>query len=150
MRKVCAVCGSGFETKSPAGKYCGERCKKRAQRGPKLTVVELPVAPPSADASPPAKTDANPNSKDGPVTAATRKELDEAGRLDTALGQAALFIAQRIDFVGLADTGSGVAALLKEHRTALAEAVKDAETDDDPIEAIRRSAAIKLVSGGAR
>jgi hypothetical protein len=34
MRKTCAMCPTDFEAKRPSAKYCGERCKKRAQRQP--------------------------------------------------------------------------------------------------------------------
>lgn len=134
MRKACLVDGREFEAKRAAAKYCSERCRKQAQRRPKASgVVSL--------------AEARADSRDGGLTAATRGELEQAGRLESALGQAALFLATRIDTVGLVDTGAGVSALVKEHRTALEAAVRGADKADDALDAIRGSAALKLIRG---
>jgi hypothetical protein len=42
----CLVCGESFQARSPAAKYCGERCKKRAQRGP-VRIAPLRVVVPA-------------------------------------------------------------------------------------------------------
>jgi hypothetical protein len=81
------------------------------------------------------------------MTDVTRAELSRVGRLDTANGQLAMLLARRLDGIGAADTGSGVAALVKEHRVTLAEAVKDSVVEVDPMDVIRQSAALKLVNG---
>ena len=72
----------------------------------------------------------------GSVANLTRSELETAGRLETALGQSALAIAVRID---AADTeaGSAMAALVREHRAALAEALKGAYAVANPLDELR-------------
>lgn len=142
MRKQCAVCEQPFEAKRKAAKYCGERCKKRAQRSPAArdsNVVHLGRA---------GGADANSIDAADSVESATRAELAAAGRLETALGRAAVAIAARVDAAGAGETGAGFRALVDGHRAALAEAMKDAEREQDAVEAIRTSAALKLVSAG--
>lgn len=54
--------------------------------------------------------------------------------------------ARRLDGMGSGETGAGVKALLEAHRLALAEATKDAKQEADPLDEIRRSAALKLIA----
>ena len=143
MRKTCAMCPTEFEAKHPTAKYCGERCKKRAQRQPGGTkatkrrkpagVVELPAEPTIEPAA-------------VSLSAATVAELGRAERLETALGQAALALARRIDASG-GETGSALAALVREHRAALAEAVRDAQKAADPLDELRTRRERKLAGG---
>lgn len=66
--------------------------------------------------------------------AATRAELEAAGRLDSMLGQVALLLAERMcEF----DTGSGTAALSKELRAVMATAVQGAPAAADPVDELR-------------
>lgn len=134
MRKTCAMCPTEFEAKRSAAKYCSEKCKKRAQRKPGGTkaakVVKLPAE--SADGS-----------AAGPLTVATMAELEAAGRLNTALGQAAVALAGRID-TGATETGSGLAAMVREHRATLAEALRDAEGQADPLDELQARRERKL------
>lgn len=134
MRKACAECGEEFEAKRTAAMYCSGRCTKRAQRRPNpqegpAPVREMPVQPSA-----------------GSVTASTQAELERAGREESAAGQSALALARRID-ASSGETGSGVAALVREHRAVLAEALKDAETAADPIDELRTRRERKLASG---
>jgi len=129
MRKVCVIDGTPFEAKRPSAKYCSERCKKRAQRRPS-GVVGLPA--PKLDSSAPSLADA------------TLRRLEVAGRVDSELGTAAMLAAARIDN-SRTETSGGFAALMREYRATLAEAVKDAAHDDDALDEINRSAALKLV-----
>ena len=128
MRKTCQVCPTEFEAKRASAKYCSEKCKKRAQRRPggvtAKVVVPLPAEAPSV--SPIV----------GGVAAATLAQLEQAGRLDTAVGQTALALARRIDAAG-AETGSSLAALARQHMATLAEAVKNAKVAADPLDELR-------------
>lgn len=142
MLKACAVCGTEFNAKRKAARYCGERCKKRAQRRPGGTVVTL------ASAARPQRDAPAPLSGDG-LAAATARALERAGRSDTELAAAAMLLARRLDSAVDSETGAGVAALMKEYRATLAEATKDAEAADDELDQIRGSAALKLLAGGA-
>lgn len=94
---VTCSCGTTFSARHPRAKYCSDRCRKRGQRGGK--VVKLPT-----EESPAAST------RRGPVEETTRRELKEAGRLDTSLGQMCLALARRLDHPGV-DTGSAMASV---------------------------------------
>jgi hypothetical protein len=136
MRKVCGSCGAGFEARRASAKYCSERCKKRAQRAPghrkTPRVAPLPVDAPAVVA--------------GSLTAATEAELDQAGRIDTAVGQAALVLARRIDHAA-SETGSALASLVREHRATLAEALADVQSAADPLDELRTRRERKLAGG---
>lgn len=121
MRKTCADCGTEFEAQREARKYCSGRCTKRAQRRPK------------ADEAPVREAPATPV---GTVAEATRVELERAGRVESAVGQSALALAVRID-AGNAETGSGLATMVREHRAALADALKEAKKAGDDLDELR-------------
>lgn len=116
MDKTCS-CGTVFETGNPRKMHCSDRCRKRAQRGGE--VVEL---------APPAQSD---DELAGGVHTATLRELTEAGRQDTALGQACLTLAQRLDRPGL-DTGSALASVAARLDDLLAKATKGAGKATSP------------------
>lgn len=63
------------------------------------------------------------------LSKATLAALEEAGRTDTPAGRAALLLARRLDMT-TADTGSSIAALVREHRATLAAALANAQTGD--------------------
>lgn len=122
MQKSCDVCGVDFDG-HPAAKYCGPTCRKRAQRRPGGVAAAPTSSVPEEET-------------DGAVTAATLKELREARRVDTALGQSALALARRIDGAAR-DSGASLASLAREHRATLAAALADAESAADPIDELR-------------
>ena len=62
-------------------------------------------------------------------------ELEEAGRLETALGQATLTLARRID--ANRDTGSAMASLSRELRVTLEQAVAGARVPTSPLARMR-------------
>jgi hypothetical protein len=62
--------------------------------------------------------------------------LDEAGRAGTSEGQKALLLARRLDD-GVRDTGMGLAAVMRAHSAALAEAVRGATVAADPVDELR-------------
>src|ERR1019366_44147 len=113
MRKSCVVCGAELEAKRADRLYCGSRCSKRAQRQPKPMDAE--VIPLAVALSP----------SDGRLAAATCVRLVSIGRRDSELGAAVLLLAKRLDDTSMVETGAGVAALMKEYRATLAEAVRD-------------------------
>jgi hypothetical protein len=127
VQRRCVVCDGQFEAKRASAKYCGARCRERAYRGSRSAAVTLaaPVA-------------------DGPLVRSARRGLESAGRLDTELGTLTLMLAAKIDSPGF-ETGAGLAALMREFRATLAEAMANAGSADDPLEAIRTKAALKLV-----
>jgi hypothetical protein len=132
---MCEVCPTEFEAKRASAKYCSERCKKRAQRRPGGTTAAKVLPLPAEPASEPALG--------GSVAAATFAELESAGRLGTAVGQAALALARRIDAAG-AETGSSLAAVARQHLVTLAEAVKGAQVQMDEVDELRNRRERKL------
>jgi hypothetical protein len=66
---------------------------------------------------------------------AVRAELTIAGRLDSAPGQRALRLAVAMCEFGI--TGGGLAALSKELRATMAEALQNAATANDPLDELR-------------
>jgi hypothetical protein len=129
MRKRCAVCSEEFEAKRAARMYCSGRCQKRAQRQPK--------AEPAA---------AMPPDPDSELWAATLNELTAAGRVSSPAGVAALILARRIDTPG-SETGAGLAALVKQHGATLADALKGARAEVNPLDELRARRERKLDTG---
>lgn len=130
--RKCAYCGEVFTPQRANGKYCKPSHRTRASQTRGKLVV-LPSTP-DADAAgiePPAA--AAPPSTVG-VLAATRKELEEAGCVDTALGQLALGHAAKLQYVP--ETASGTAALSRELRQVLDAALGRAGNGSDALDEI--------------
>lgn len=104
MDVTCAICEQTFEAKNSRARYCSSTCRSRGNRAGI------------------AQSDA-PRAGSGLVEA-TRRELEDAGRLDTVLGQQALELAARI--VSPTSTGAAVGSLSKELRAVMSEATKGA------------------------
>lgn len=109
MEATCQHCGSTFETRSHRAKWCSERCRKRRERAGGGTFADVVAMPPP---------------KEG-VERATTAELERLGVASTPYGAAAIALARRIDRGDYADTGSALAALVKEWRATMA-ALRDA------------------------
>lgn len=112
-------CGRRFASQRSHAKYCSDSCRRRANKAKKAGKV-VPIDG-SAGQVPVVG-----------MVAATRKELEGAGRLDSSLGQAALAAAARVD--ANHETGSALAALLREHRAIMGEALKGAPTQADRLD----------------
>lgn len=137
MTRHCAVCGKAFEAKRSTAKYCGSTCRARQSQGIK------PPRPARGVDAPPAPAAVMPLVGESPLVASVRRALEDAGRLDSVLGQQALMLAGRL--AGQGDSGSAVAALSRELRAvmdaALADAPQAADALDELAERRRRKAA---------
>ena len=107
-------------------------------------LAKVPPAPTEPSSEPEQPSEPAPSPDDvPPLVAATRRELQAADRLDSVAGQQALKLAERM--YGLFDTGSAIAALSRELRAAMAEALKDAPRAGDSLDELaerrRRKAA---------
>ena len=127
MFRPCEVCGVVYEAKRRTSKYCGAKCRVKASRGyvttPELAnVVALGTVVPAEP-------------EQGPTYAATLRELTEAERHDTALGEAALVLARRVD--GGRDTGAGLAALVKQLEATLRSATSGATDEASALDKAR-------------
>ena len=138
--KKCAVDGKKFKATRSTAKYCSEECRKQAYRDKKKADAVAATVAASVASSVAADDPAS-------ITNATIAVLSAAGRLETAHGAIAITLAKRMDAFTLLEQGSSVAALSKELRAVLAEAVQNPETPDDPVEAARL-AAEALRNGG--
>lgn len=141
MKKSCEACGNLFETPKSWAKFCGATCRKRASRAsaeaPKEAKIKPIRAPKPAETreTAPEKPTASPWH---PLIAQTTRELEEAGVLDSVLGQTALRLAEKL--AGNFDTGSAMASLSREFRSVRAEALSSGSKKADPLDelALRR------------
>ncbi len=134
--RKCATCGGpigpqkgGGRPRTKCEKCSPPRTRDLKRRAPhKLVVVDGAADEASADEPRGAWV--------GEVEEATRAKLEAADLLDDPSAMVAVKLAQRIDR-GTLDTGAGVAALVREHRAALADAMSRAKVAADPLERLR-------------
>ncbi len=112
----CAACRRPLTGKRSDARFCDATCRKRGSRRP-----ETPVAAETPDS--------------GGLLDALRRELDDAGRLETALGQQAIALAVKL--ASPHDTGSAMAAVSRELRAVREEALRGAEQAADPLDELR-------------
>lgn len=130
MQAMCQACGRSFEAKRATRKFCSDLCRVREHRSPSgRATVEAGGVP-----------------RGGELTAATLSELEDAGRAGSAAGRAALALARRVD-ASAVETGSGLAALVREHAARLETAVASGKAASDPLDELRRRREIKLNTG---
>lgn len=117
MQRTCNACGKPYQAQRSTSKFCSSSCRARAAQG-----APIASATPIAEAS-------------GGLSAATERELRDAGRFDTILGQQALALARRIE--SPAETGASVASMSKEFRAVMAEALDGVNAAADPLDELR-------------
>ena len=135
MLITCASCSTDFDARSSRARFCSSKCRTAAHyRRTKLGIPETrdpkPVPKKSVKGRKPKPTD-SPTGTLGAVVA----ELTEAGRLQTSAGQAAVALARRID--DGAESSSGLAALTREMRAAMAEATANVAQAGDALDELR-------------
>lgn len=117
MTVPCATCGKPIDARHSKRKYCDDRCRKNKGKAdvveltPPADTTETPDAPPAKDREP------------GPVEAATAAELEEAGKLGSALGQACIVLARRLD-LSTFENGGALSALTARLEATLATVTK--------------------------
>jgi hypothetical protein len=137
VTKVCEQCQKSFEAKSRTAVYCGVSCRVRAHQARKnagVTAEKPELAPVAALPV-----------KESALVAATRRELEEAGKIDSVAGQLALELAAKA--CSPADTGSAKAAVSKELRAVMAEALADVAKKADGLDELA-SRRLQKASGG--
>jgi hypothetical protein len=137
VRVTCDQCGDQFEARSIRARLCSNKCRQRSSRGARNSE--------SAGETPTLAPVVAPEGFEWPLVTATRRELDEAGVLDTVAGHLALQLAAQV--CASRDTGSAKAAASKEFRAVMADALKDVTKQADSLDelAARR---LKRASGG--
>lgn len=114
MLRKCDTCGREYGAKTARSRFCSDVCRVRKFRG------AAPAPGVECAAS--------------PLVSAARRELEAAGRLDTVLGQQVLLLAARLSGT---DTGAAVAALSRELRATMAEALRGVRRGADPVDDLR-------------
>lgn len=112
MTKSCEMCGRSMEAARSTKRYCSSSCRANASKG----FASAPVTP-LPDRAPAPEVD-----EVTTVRSAVLVELDAAGVAKSPMGASALAIAARLD--SGVDPGSGMAALNRELRSTLAEALR--------------------------
>jgi hypothetical protein len=128
--RSCDACGRSYTFHRATSRFCSDHCRKRARRS--ITPTTVPTVTALA-------TNPTPVS----VHTATRRELEAVGRHESALGVVALLLARMLDDPAPSITGSQYAALVREHRITMADALRGAEllaAEDDPVSRFRAKA----------
>lgn len=110
MTRSCDECGKPYEARRSTSRFCSSSCRVRAH-GDRPRVVSVPTA-----------------SLPGNAVAVARAQLEEAGRLDTPEGVAALALGALLD----AGVQSGAASIAREYRAAMADALGDVALKSHP------------------
>jgi hypothetical protein len=135
--RACDSCGSLYQPHRSTSRYCSGTCRKRAQRsGLARPVAERAPAPAAPRGGQPV----------GTLHAAVLAELKAAGRDTSALGQACLALATRIDF-GQSETGSALASLTRELRGSLSAALETAAGAPDALDELAEARRKRLAGG---
>lgn len=116
-------CGKTFEAKRKTAVYCCNGCSVRASRAGQLgkpTPADGAVRKPRVGSA---------------MLRSTRTELAAAGRVGSSAGQRALLLAKRLDVSGQ-ETGAAVAALCREHASAMDKALA-AGAATDPVQQLQ-------------
>ena len=125
MQRVCDCCGRTYEAKRSTSRYCTDICRMRAKRG---TPMPLHVVERPAEQQP---------KPDGSLLGSVLVALNEAGTIDAPAGRLAAQLAARLCDPNANDSGSAVAALARELRAVLAEAIPTRAASASPLDAIR-------------
>lgn len=139
--KECEQCGTQFVARKSTAKYCSGNCRTRASRNRTAAGINS-AGQPAASAQPKASGGVVLVAGEG-LVAQVQRELEDAGRLDTVLGQQALVLAQRMRVVS-PDTGSSLSAISKELRTVMAQALDGVAIEGDPIDEVTRRREAKM------
>lgn len=131
MQATCARCAQTFSTSSRRARFCSPKCRTQATRARAKGEAETLAVPAKPKRTRKPKAEAVPTGALGAVVA----ELQAAGRLDSSAGQAAVALARRID--DGAESSAGLAALTREMRAAMAEALSRAEATGDALDELR-------------
>jgi hypothetical protein len=136
MHRACDSCGSLYQPVRQTSRYCSGACRKRAQRAG----IATPKTPKDDRPDPRRRV------PQGTVTAAVLAELTAAKRETSALGQACIALAQRIDH-GTAESGSAIASLSRELRAALEHTLGARSSQADVLDELAEQRRKRLAGG---
>ncbi len=137
---TCAECGATTEKQSPRAKYCGDACKKRANRRPSKTgAAGAAQTQAQAPAQAPAQVQVP---AVGGLVGQVAADLAKVNVLDTIPGRAALALAYRIE--SPMETGSAAASMTRELSRLVAEAKALTPKQNDQVDDLDDSVGAKL------
>lgn len=143
--RTCAGCGQSLEGRAPSARTCSATCRQRVryrrQRG------QLPPAEERGRSEKRARRVAAVDDGSPGLPAlvdAVHRELEQAGKVDTVLGQQALALALRV--LSPVDTGSAVASVSRELRAVMAAVVEDAGETGDALDELASRRASRAAS----
>lgn len=113
----CDLCSEPYIAQRSSSKYCSSSCRGKA------SLVERH------------RSDMSERGTDVPLVGVIREYLDGHGALMTPLGQSALVLAGRI--AAATDSGAGIAALNRELRATIAEALAGAASSGDNLDEMK-------------
>jgi hypothetical protein len=132
MTRNCDVCGLSYDAKRPSSRYCSSKCRERNHRKP-------------ADDKRPRSLDDLGEMRASDLISTTQAALEAADRIDTFLGQQALLLARKIG--APMDTGSSTAALSREYRAVMTDALKGASVVADTLDELKARRDLKRNAG---
>jgi len=137
MQRSCTICGLSYTASRPNAQYCGDTCRKRAERQKKTNgpLISSPVSQETAS-----------ELADSPLVRVVARELSEVDRLDTVAGQVAFELAIRV--ANRREMGSAVASLSKQLNEAMDRAMAGVAVAADPLDEIRARRDRKRGVGG--
>lgn len=136
VQRSCDACGEPYEAKTSRSRFHNANCRLRYSRGVRppagLKVAEVPPDP-----SPLSTT----------LVGATHRQLEEAGRLETWLGQQALAVAEIL--ASGRGTPAGLAAASRELRETMTAALRGADAPSSAVMRHRDELAARRARAGA-
>lgn len=134
MTRTCAQCGKPFEAQTSRARFCSSTCRAHKAKG-QPPREQRPERPTSSDAG---------------QESSVRAALEAAGRESSPLGIAVMILARRLD-ASAQETPQAVAALVRELRVTLVEALDGAGQAADTVDEVgaRRDAKLASVGGVA-
>jgi len=136
----CATCGTTFGAQRKTAQYCSTKCRVQAVRArARAAESDVPTVQPRRDGARLVALEPKAHAADG-LVATTERTLAAANRLDTYHGVVAMYQARLLDS-GVQDTMSSMAAMYKEYKATMAEALEGAQVASNPLTEIRASLA---------
>lgn len=114
--RQCDACGHLYTAQRATSRFCSSTCRARVARG------QVPNPQTSTRVA-------------GDITEAVRRELQAVDREATPLGQTAISLAMALD--GVQAGASGIAALARELRATMTDAMAGATTGRTPLDDLR-------------
>jgi hypothetical protein len=130
VERSCDFCGELYEAQRSSSRFCCSSCRVRSHVG------ETPASDVGVDAAVTALP--TPAPVVGAVESATRKALEDAGKVETPLGQTALLLARDLD-VSRPGATAAKASVAKQLAATLEAVTASAKPAADPLEELRKA-----------